>query len=130
MVESYVKTRYDDDLEKDDVVRSTYKLIVGAFYPNIRISSFMEMLKRAFYIYEWLLFDPKTTDNYKIEAYLMDRLKDFIDGKPIDFVTIYNKLIDECDFLESEKFQFTEGNVEKRIYAIYLALVDPHKKLI
>lgn len=124
--EHFIKTKSDKDYSF--ITRAVYHQILRKFGATARITNLMDMLKYTYEIDEWLLYDPKNLQGAMFTSYLIDRMIDFKDGKPVDFTEIYGTILKEGDFLNSEKRVFEIGNIEERLWAIFLAVDDPINK--
>ena len=124
--EHFIKTKSDKDYSF--IARAVYHQILRKFGATARITNLMDMLKYTYEINEWLLYDPKNLQSAMFTSYLIDRMIDFKDGKPVDFTEIYETILKEGDFLNSEKRVFEIGNIEERLWAIFLAVDDPINK--
>ena len=124
--EHFIKTKSDKDYSF--ITRAVYHQILRKFGSTARITNLMDMLKYTYEIDEWLLYDPKNLQSAMFTSYLIDKMIDFKDGKPVDFTEIYETILKEGDFLNSEKRVFEIGNIEERLWAIFLAVDDPINK--
>lgn len=123
MVSEFKKTKYDEDYTY--TTRTMYKIYSELHGYTARISDIFQMLKESFGIQEFDLFDPKMCNNASIESYLIDEFIKWKDGEPVDFVEIYNALVLAGDFSASEKALFESGNIEERLWAMFLVISDP-----
>ena len=119
--EHFIKTKSDKDYSF--ITRAVYHQILRKFGATARITNLMDMLKYTYEINEWLLYDPKNLQSAMFTSYLIDRMIDFKDG-----TEIYETILKEGDFLNSEKRVFEIGNIEERLWAIFLAVDDPINK--
>ena len=121
---SYKKTINDTDFT--DVVRSVYKLLSEKYGYTARISDIFILLKDAFDIKEFLLLDFKNVRSIELESWLIDTFIDWKNGKEVDFIQVYNALLEAGDFSISEKNLFVTGLVEERLWAIFLVIANPN----
>lgn len=123
----FVKNKRDTDYT--EVVRTVYKSISDRYGYNARINDIWPLLTTALNIEEFEILDPKSYLNGNFEAYLIDRMIDWRNGKNVDFSEIYNVILDIGDFTDVEKLKLENEQVEERLWAIYLAVVDPSMNL-
>lgn len=121
--EHFIKTKFDKDYSF--ITRATYFQMIHKFGSMARISGLMDMVKFTYDIDEWLLYDPKDLQSAGFTSYLIDKMIDYKAGKPIDFTEIYESILNSGDFVESERRLFEIGNLEERLWAIFLAIDDP-----
>jgi Na+/citrate or Na+/malate symporter len=86
------------------------------------------MLRYSLGLKEFQLYDSYQISNGQFESYCIDKLKDFMDGKDVDFTELYEAILIAGDFLESEKKLLKKSDIEERLWAIYLAIIDQDNK--
>jgi hypothetical protein len=59
----------------------------------------------------------------------MDILMEWMKGEPIEFGDIEEAIYTFGDFTEMEKLLFESGNLQERLWAIYIYLIDPNINL-
>lgn len=121
---SFIKTINDTDFT--DVVRSVYKLLSEKYGYTARISDIFILLIDAFDIKEFLLLDFNNIRSIEFESWLVDIFIDWKNGRNVDFVQVYNAILEAGEFSINEKNLFTSGLVEERLWAIFLVIADPN----
>ena len=113
------------DTDYTDLVRKTYHLVVDNYGYSIRITRLIELLETALGNLKFRIIDHKLMRGSEVESHLLDVQYDFINGKDIDFNELYNYLVENADFLESEKRIMRLGKIEEILWGILLAVIDP-----
>ena len=113
------------DTDYTDLVRKTYHLVVDSYGYSIRITRLVELLETALGNLKFRIIDHKLMRGSEFESHLLDVQYDFINGKDIDFNELYNYLVENADFLESEKRIMRLGKIEEVLWGILLAVIDP-----
>ena len=113
------------DTDYTDLVRKTYHLVVDNYGYSIRITRLIELLETALGSLKFRIIDHKLMRGSEFESHLLDIQYDFINGKDIDFNELYGYLIENVDFLESEKRIMRLGKIEEILWGILLAVIDP-----
>ena len=113
------------DTDYTDLVRKTYHLVVDNYGYSIRITRLIELLETALGSLKFRIIDHKLMRGSEFESHLLDVQYDFINGKDIDFNELYNYLVENADFLESEKRIMRLGKIEEILWGILLAVIDP-----
>lgn len=119
-----IKNNKDTDFTP--TVESTFNLLnwmYGSY--SIRVNNIFQLIKSSYGIDEFEIFDPRYCNNGVLESYLIDKQIDWIEGKDVNFEEIYNKLLELGDFSKSERIIFENGNIEERLWAIYLLACNP-----
>ena len=96
---------------------------------QFRITDFWRALATVFLVKEFEILDLKSPHAIEFEYYLMDVLIEWMKGEPIEFGEIEEAIYTFGDFTEMEKLLFESGNIQERLWAIYLYLVDPNMDL-
>lgn len=122
---SFKKTKKDEDFT--GTVKAVYSLLSMKYGYTARISDMFLLLKEAFGLQEFELLDPRLCENGQFESYLIDRLIDWQAGKEIDFSDIYRAILEVGDFTGTEKEMFYTGDIEERLWAIYLVVCEPSR---
>lgn len=118
-----VKNKYDTDYS--ETTKLVYGLIHEVYGYSARISIFWDLLKLAFSIKNFELLDFNAMQNGSFMAYLIDRQVDWQDGKDVNFSDIYDAILAVGEFTGSEKLMFESGEIEDRLWAIYLSVTSP-----
>lgn len=124
--EHFIKNTQDNDYS--EAVRSVYNSIRQRYSYKARISQLVDMLRYSLGLKEFQLYDSYQISNGQFESYCIDKLKDFMDGKDVDFTELYEAILMAGDFLESEKKLLKKSDIEERLWAIYLAIIDQDNK--
>jgi hypothetical protein len=122
-----VKNKNDNDYT--EIVKSVYHLLSNEFGYLARISDIWLLLARSFNIKEFELIDTRQYQNGQFESYLIDRLIDWKHGKDVNFSEITDAIKTVGDFTSSEKLMFEHGNIDERLWAIYLLIDSPELKI-
>lgn len=85
----------------------------------------MEMLKYSFGVTEWSSDQQRDLGGAGFTSYLIDQMIQFKEGKPVDFTDIYESILRVGDFVSSEQRMFELGDIEERLWAIFLVIDDP-----
>lgn len=125
----FSKTKNDTDYT--EIVVSVYQLLANKYKYTIRITLFWQLLKDCFAMSEdFAIFDPLQVQNGSFDSYLLDLLIDWKNNKPVDFNELYKSLLIAGDFTGGEKLMFKSGNIEERLWAMFLAIDNPQQNLI
>jgi len=119
----FVKNKNNTDYT--DTVKAVYNILSEKYKYMIRITLIFELLKDAFGFKEFDLLDPRLCNNNLLESYLIDRQLDWQSGKDVNFTEIYEVILKEGEFSNTEKLLFKTGNIEERLWAIFLAICSP-----
>ena len=122
-----VKNKNDNDYT--EIVKSVYHLLSNEFGYLARISDIWLLLARSFNIKEFELIDTRQYQNGQFESYLIDRLIDWKHGKDVNFSEITDAIKTVGDFTSLEKLMFEHGNIDERLWAIYLLIDSPELKI-
>lgn len=106
-------------------VKNTYEVLNKRFGSSARASDIFELWRIAFGLEELELLDNRMVQNGNYQAYLIDRLIDWNNGKEVDLHELYESVLEAGDFTASEKRIFESGEPENRMWAIILAITDP-----
>lgn len=112
------------------IVISVYKILSLKYGYTVRISDIFQLLKDSFGIKDFEIFDPMYCNIGQFESYLINELIDWQKGLDVDFSDIYRAILTIGDFTESEKDMFRYGNIEERLWAIYLVVSNPMNESI
>lgn len=118
-MDSFRKTIED---EVPDNIKEICLNLKNKFGPGLRITRMFELLRFVFNIKEFLLIDDQLVQNGNFDSWLLDRQIDWQAGKSVDFSEVYKAILTAGDFLAREKIQFEEGNIEEKLWAIFLAV--------
>lgn len=117
------KSKYDKDYT--DTVKSIHQLLSSKYGYTARISNIFELIKDSFGLKEFEILDTKLCNNGLLESFLIDKQKEWLEGKQVNFSDIYEAVLREGDFTASEKLLFNTGNIEERLWAIFLTICSP-----
>lgn len=120
---SFIKNKYNKDYTEVTIL--VYKLLSLKYGYTIRISDIFQLIKDSFGINDFELFNPLYYNIGPFESYIMDELINWQQGIDINFSDIYRSILTIGDFTESEKDMFRYGNIEERLWAIYLSVSNP-----
>lgn len=123
----FVRNKYSTDYT--DTVKAVYNILSEKYKYTIRITLIFELLKDAFGLKEFDLLDPRLCNNGLLESYLIDKQLDWQNGKEVNFSEISEIILKEGEFSGSEKLLFKTGNIEERLWAIFLAICSPEVNL-
>ena len=121
--EHYIRTK--DDTTYTDTVRLVYNCVKEKFQYSARITSLIEMLKYSFGVNEWSSDQQRELGSAGFMSYLGDQMIKFKEGKPVDFTEVYESILRVGDFVSSEQRMFELGDIEERLWAIFLVIDDP-----
>ena len=119
------KTKYDRDFPESVIM--SYKILRRN--GQIRITDFWRALSLVFGVKEFEILNLKSPHAIEFESYLMDVLIEWMNGESIEFGDIEDAIFTFGDFTEMEKLLFESGNLQERLWAIYIYLVDPNINL-
>lgn len=108
-----------------DNVKSVYKLLRGKYGYTLRISSFWKLLTDSLGISEFELIDFRDIPNGEFENFLIEFQLKWMRGEDVDFSDIKDKVLEIGDFTRTEKELIIDGDIEERIWAIYLSICNP-----
>ena len=123
----FVRNKYSTDYT--DTVKAVYNILSEKYKYTIRSTLIFELLKDAFGLKEFDLLDPRLCNNGLLESYLIDKQLDWQNGKEVNFSEISEVILKEGEFSGSEKLLFKTGNIEERLWAIFLAICSPEVNL-
>lgn len=83
------------------------------------------MLKYSFGVNEWSSDQQRELGSAGFMSYLVDQMIKFKEGKPVDFTEVYESILRVGDFVSSEQRMFELGDIEERLWAIFLVIDDP-----
>lgn len=92
---------------------------------SARISDMFQLLKDSFGLDKFDILEEQNCNNGPFISYLIDKQIDWMNGKNVNFEEIYKSIIETGDFSEEEKDIFILGNIEERIWAIFLVVCSP-----
>lgn len=92
---------------------------------SARISDMFQLLKDSFGLDKFDILEEQNCNNGPFISYLIDKQIDWMNGKDVNFEEIYKSIIETGDFSEEEKDIFILGNIEERIWAIFLVVCSP-----
>ena len=120
-----IKTKNDKDFTESMVM--SYKILkrLGV----LKITDFWRALTSVFGVKEFEILNLKSPHTIEFESYLMDVFIEWINGRPVDFRDLEEAIYTYGDFTEMEKLLFESGEIQDRLWAIYLYLVDPELEL-
>lgn len=113
------------DTDYTEVTVLTYNLLASRFGHFARITDIWRMLCFAYSIPEFEILNLQDPHIGEFESYLLDRVIDWNNEKPVDFEEIKDSILRFGDFTSTEKFLFDAGSFEDRLWAIFLVLSDP-----
>lgn len=119
---SYLKNKNCTDYTPTCI--QVYKLIRSKYGYNARISGIWQMLPDSIGIEKLELLDTKYIQNGNFESYLIDRQIDWQDGKDVDFSEVFDAILITGDFTSEEKLLLQSGNIEERLWGIFLAITN------
>lgn len=119
---SFVKNNKSQDYT--DTVKGLYKVLLDVEYCNLRVSNIWKLLATVLGLRSFEILDPRVNRNGQFEAFLMDKQIDFMNGKDVDFTEIYDAILIVGEFTSSERLLLESGDIEERLWAIFLALTD------
>lgn len=122
-----VKNRNSNDYT--EIVKSVYHLLSNEFGYLARISDIWLLLARSFNLPKFEILDTTQYQNGQLESYLIDRLIEWNNCKDVNFTDISDALKLVGDFTSDEKLMFEHGNIDERLWAIYLVISDPALKI-
>jgi hypothetical protein len=95
----------------------------------LKITDFWRALSLVFGLKEFEILNLNSPHIFEFESYIMDLLIDWRNGEPIEFDNLENAIYSFGEFTEMEKLLFQLGNLQHRLWAIYLYLIDPNMNL-
>lgn len=123
----FIKNKNDNDYT--GVTKSVYHILADRFGYTARISDIWELLRYSFGIEEFELLNPRLYQNGMFESYLLDELIKWRNGEDVNFTDIYQAILTVGDFTGREKLMFDYGNVEERLWAIFLVVCNPEMNI-
>lgn len=121
-----IKTKNDKDYP--ELVRLVYHKLNDKYGTGARINRIFEMLRYIYDLQDFMVLDLNQVQGYQFESWLIDRQCDWMSGKPVNFREVYNAILTAGDFIGSEKKLFELGDIEERLWAIFLAVCDPNNE--
>ena len=123
----FIKNKNDNDYT--GVTKSVYHILADRFGYTARISDIWELLRYSFGIEEFELLNPRLYQNGMFESYLLDELIKWRNGEDVNFTDIYRAILTVGDFTGREKLMFDYGNIEERLWAIFLVICNPEMNI-
>lgn len=108
-----------------DITKTVYILLRNKYGYTLRISNFWKLLTDSVGINEFELINFRELVNGEIETFLMDYQIKWMNGEDVDFFDIVDMILRVGDFTRSEKELFESGNMEDRVFGIYLSICNP-----
>lgn len=123
----FIKNKNDNDYT--GVTKSVYHILADRFGYTARISDIWELLRYSFGVEEFELLNPRLYQNGMFESYLLDELIKWRNGEDVNFTDIYQAILTVGDFTGREKLMFDYGNIEERLWAIFLVICNPEMNI-
>lgn len=120
-----IKTKEDRDFP--DSVKMSYRILKRNGL--IKITDFWRALSLVFGLKEFEILDLKSPHVLEFESYLMDLLIDWRNGESVEFENLEKAIYSYGEFTEMEKLLFQSGDLQCRLWAIYVYLIDPNMNL-
>lgn len=114
-----------NDVDYSENVKLTYNSLISQVGCSARITDIWRLLQLAFGIKEFEILTPEQYQNGSFYSYLIDKQIEWINGENVDFSEISQVILETGDFTNMEKLLFTSGNLEEKLWAIYLVICDP-----
>lgn len=90
-----------------------------------RISMIWKLLAEAFNKKEFDVLDYNFVENGHIISWLIDRQIEWQNGEDVNLSEVYRALLEAGEFTSQEKNMFEYGNIEERLWAIFLLITNP-----
>lgn len=119
----FIKRKNDTDYT--DITKAVYQILKNKYSYRARISDIFLLLKDSFGLSEFMILDFKQMNNSPFESWIVDKYISWLHEDSIDFVEISNAILTVGDFTISEKELFKSGQIEERLWAIFLVLSSP-----
>ena len=114
--------------ELPEITKVCFNFLKNKYGFTARMSDFIQLLETTFST-KFELFDPRTWNSQEFLSYLLDRQIDFINGKDIDLAVLHTDILNVYQWTGPERKNFIEGNLEERIWAVFLIITDPAHEL-
>ena len=121
------KSKKDRDFS--DITRMTYKVLNYKFGYAARIMDILNLIKESYGLKEFKILDFNNPDLRNFETYVIDQYIDWVKEKEIDFDNIEKAILSIGDFTEMEKLLLQSGDLQDRLWAIFLCLSDPNLEI-
>ena len=116
-----IKTINDRDYA--DIAVNVFDILKSRYGYTLRISRLLEVIKDVFLFgSDLLLIDLKSCSNGLFDSFMMDKLIDWQQGKPINFSEVKDEIYKTYQFSSSEKLILETGSLEERLWGFFLAL--------
>ena len=122
-------TKNIKDIDYSSITKMSYRLLAYRFGYSARISDIWEMLRIVYGFDEFEILNPREYQNGNFESFLADKYYLWLKGEDINFQDIEDAIMDVGDFTGKEKLLLTSGDMQERLWAIFLCLSDPTKNL-
>lgn len=119
---SFIKNKSCSDYT--DTCKQVYITLIEKYGYTIRISNIWQLLADSIGINKFEILEPKVYQNGSFESYLIARQIDWQNGKDVNFDDILDAIISTGDFTGSERMLLNSGDIEERLWGIYLAITD------
>ena len=121
------KSKKDRDFS--DITKMTYKVLNYKFGYAARIMDILNLIKESYGLKEFKILDFNNPDLRNFETYVIDQYIDWVKEKEIDFDNIEKAILSIGDFTEMEKLLLQSGDLQDRLWAIFLCLSDPNLEI-
>ena len=112
-----------------DTVVETYNYLKAIYGYNARMTIIWQLLANAFGLKEFDILDYYYVQNGAIMSWLIDQQIDWMHGKDVNMSEVYRAILQAGDFTSNEKLQFKVGNIEEKLWAIFLLITSPSLEL-
>ena len=120
-----IKTLKDKDYPESTII--SYNILQRAGI--LKITDFWRALCLVYGVKEFEILNLRDPHASEFESYIIDRYIDWIKGDPVEFEDIEEAVYKFGDFTGTEKLLFESDNMQNRLWAIFLYLVDPNINL-
>ena len=117
------------DTDYSDITRTTYRVLSYKFGYTARISDLWNLLRMSYGLKEFEILEHNNPEMRNFESYLIDQYIDWVGGKEIEFDNIEEAIFGVGDFTGMEKLLLQSGDLQDRLWAIFLCLSDPNLKI-
>lgn len=111
------------DCEYPQEIKDIIENKIKPYYSySIRSTDFWDILQKILGVDEWMIMDMKLIQNGFFDAYIMDQVKNIIQGESVETEDVYKVLLKTGEFTSSEIRLMERNNINNILCAMLLAM--------
>ncbi|MBP3732192.1 MAG: hypothetical protein J6I84_02990 [Bacilli bacterium] len=116
-----------DDTDYTDITKMSYRILTREYGYTARISDIWKLLLSVYGLQEFEILDSREYQNGNFESYLSEEYYGWLHHRKVDFGEIEKAIMAVGDFTGTEKLLLGSGDMQERLWAIFICLSDPTK---